>query len=400
MQNDEEFDEELFVTPGFLPRIKYGQTLAGMTGSDVLLVSGLTGDANLEKGGSKAMRIVHYLNQFFGGIGSEEQAGSPLRDVETAVGPGRLLEQTLGDGANVVKTLICGDNYAVEHQDELVAAVVEHVRGSGADLFVAGPCFDAGRYGLAAGALCTAVQTELGIPSLTAMHEENPGVDLYREGLYIIDSGRNAAKMKEVIQQMARLAKKLMAGEAIGMPQEEGYLTRGLIRDEFVDKSSAERLVDMVLAKVQEQPFDTEMPVTSFAPVAKPRGVDDLSKATVMLITDGGLVPKGNPDNIEGMAATRWGAYDISGTDDLAGEDYEISHGGYDPRFVQADPDRLVPLDALRQLEKEGAVGKIHGEFLSTSGLSNPLSNTRRLGREMAEKVKREGVDAVILTST
>ena len=371
-----------------------------MTGSDVLLVSGLTGDANLEKGGSKAMRIVHYLNQFFGGIGSEEQAGSPLRDVETAVGPGRLLEQTLGDGANVVKTLICGDNYAVEHQDELVAAVVEHVRGSGADLFVAGPCFDAGRYGLAAGALCTAVQTELGIPSLTAMHEENPGVDLYREGLYIVDSGRNAAKMKEVIQQMARLAKKLMAGEAIGMPQEEGYLTRGLIRDEFVDKSSAERLVDMVLAKVQEQPFDTEMPVTSFAPVAKPRGVDDLSKATVMLITDGGLVPKGNPDNIEGMAATRWGAYDISGTDDLVGEDYEISHGGYDPRFVQADPDRLVPLDALRQLEKEGAVGKIHGEFLSTSGLSNPLSNTRRLGREMAEKVKREGVDAVILTST
>ena len=362
-----------------------------MMGSDVLLVSGLTGDANLEKGGSKAMRIVHYLNQFFGGIGSEEQAGSPLRDVDTAVGPGRLLEQTLGDGANVVKTLICGDNYAVEHQDELVAAVVEHVRGSGADLFVAGPCFDAGRYGLAAGALCTAVQTELGIPSLTAMHEENPGVDLYREGLYIIDSGRNAAKMKEVIQQMARLAKKLMAGEAIGMPQEEGYLTRGLIRDEFVDKSSAERLVDMVLAKVQEQPFDTEMPVTSFAPVAKPRGVDDLSKATVMLITDGGLVPKGNPDNIEGMAATRWGAYDISGTDDLLGEDYEISHGGYDPRFVQADPDRLVPLDALRQLEKEGAVGKIHGEFLSTSGLSNPLSNTRRLGREMAEKVKARG---------
>ena len=155
-----------------------------------------------------------------------------------------------------------------------------------------------------------------------------------------------------------------MAGEAIGLPQEEGYLTRGLIRDEFVDKSSAERLVDMVLAKVQDQPFDTEMPVTSFAPVAKPPGLDDLSKATVMLITDGGLVPKGNPDNIEGMAATRWGAYDISGTDDLLGEDYEISHGGYDPRFVQADPDRLVPLDALRQLEKEGAVGKIHGEFL------------------------------------
>ena len=346
------------------------------------------------------MRIVHYLNQFFGGIGGEEQAGSPLQEVEGAVGPGRLLEQTFGEGAAVVKTLVCGDNHAVEHQEELTAAVLEHVRGAEADLFVAGPCFDAGRYGMAAGALCSAVQTELGIPAVTAMHEENPGVDLHREGLYIVDSGKNAARMKEVVGRMAGLARKLAAGEAVGLPEEEGYLTRGLIRDRFVGKSSAERLVDMVLAKVQEQPVDTEMPVTSFQPVAKPRGVDDISKAKVMLITDGGLVPKGNPDDIEGMAATRWGAYDISGDDDLAGEDYEISHGGYDPRFVQADPDRLVPLDALRQLEKEGAVGEIHGEFLSTSGLSNPLSNTRRLGREMAEKVKREGVDAVILTST
>ena len=346
------------------------------------------------------MRIVHYLNQFFGGIGGEEQAGSPLRVLENAVGPGRLLEQTLADGATVVKTLVCGDNHAVEHQEKLTAAVLEHVRGAQADLFVAGPCFDAGRYGMAAGALCSAVQTELGIPALTAMHEENPGVDLYRESLYIVDSGRNATHMKQVVQRMAGLARKLTAGEAIGLPAEEGYLTRGLIRDQFVDRSSAERLVDMVLAKVQDRPFDTEMPVTSFQPVDKPRGVADLSKATVMLITDGGLVPKGNPDAIEGVAATRWGAYDIAGTDDLAGEDYEISHGGYDPRFVQADPDRLVPLDALRQLEKEGTVGRIHGEFLSTSGLSNPLSNTRRLGREMAEKVKREGVDAVILTST
>ena len=346
------------------------------------------------------MRIVHYLNQFFGGIGGEEQAGSPLRAVENAVGPGLLLERTLADGATVVKTLICGDNHAVEHQEELTARVLEHVRDAGADLFVAGPCFDAGRYGMAAGALCNAVQAELGIPAVTGMHEENPGVDLYRENLYIIDSGKNAAKMKDVVERMARLARKLAAGETVGLPGEEGYLARGLIRDRFVDKTSAERLVDMVMAKVQDEPFDTEMPVTSFAPVAAPRGVDDLSKATVMLITDGGLVPKGNPDAIEGMAATRWGAYDISGDDDLSGDDYEISHGGYDPRFVQADPDRLVPLDALRELEKEGAVGRIHGEFLSTSGLSNPLSNTRRLGREMAEKVKREGVDAVILTST
>jgi len=346
------------------------------------------------------MRIVHYLNQFFGGMGGEEAAGASLAERDAAVGPGRLLEQTLGADAKVVKTLICGDNYAVEHQEEVTASVVAQVREAQADLFVAGPCFDAGRYGMAAGALCVAVQAELGIPVVTAMYEENPGADLYREALYIADSGKAASKMTDVMARMVELARKLLADEAIGAPKDEGYLPRGLIRDQFVEKSSAERLVDMVMAKVTGEAFETEMPATTFAPIAKPKGVADLSNAKVMLITDGGLVPTGNPDNIEGVAATRWGAYDITGVDDLAGEDYEVSHGGYDPRFVRDDPDRLVPLDAMRALENEGVIGKVHDEFLSTSGLSNPLSNTRRLGREMAEKVKKEGVDAVILTST
>jgi glycine reductase len=51
-------------------------------------------------------------------------------------------------------------------------------------------------------------------------------------------------------------------------------------------------------------------------------------------------------------------------------------------------------------MEKEGTIGELHNEFISTSGLANPLSNTRRMGKEMVEKVKAEGVDAVILTST
>ncbi len=346
------------------------------------------------------MRVVHYVNQFFGGMGGEEAAGSPLEERSRAVGPGLLLEQVLGDGSEVVRTLICGDNFAVERQDELIASVLEKVRAAKADLFVAGPCFEAGRYGMAAGALCAAVQSELAIPVITAMDKENPGADLYREALYIIDSGRSAAQMRDVLVKMANLAKKLANKEEVGLPAEEGYLRRGLIRDQLVGQTAAERLVDVLMAKVKGEPFESEMVATSFEPIPMPPAVTDMSKAKLMLITDGGLVPKGNPDKIEGSAATRWGAYSIEGLDDLAGKDYEISHGGYDPRFVQEDPDRLVPLDALRAMEREGVIGELHNEFLSTSGLANPLSNTRRIGKEMVEKVKREGVDAVILTST
>ena len=346
------------------------------------------------------MRVVHYLNQFFGGLGGEEQAGTALEVRDGAIGPGKLFEQLLGDDAQVVTTLICGDNHAVENLELVVADALCKIRDAQAELFVAGPCFLAGRYGMAAGALCAAVQSQLGIPVVTGMAQENPGVDLYRESLHIIDSGDNAAKMRDVLTRMAALALKLVRKETIGAPKDEGYIARGLIRDQFDSQTAGERLVDMVLAKVRGEPFESEMMPTSFAPIPMPPGVKDLRKAKLMLITDGGLVPKGNPDKIQGSAATRWGSYSIKDCTDLDGADYEISHGGYDAQFVRQDPDRLVPLDVMRELEKEGAIGELHDEFLSTSGLANPLSNTRRMGREMAEKAKRLGIDAIILTST
>jgi betaine reductase len=346
------------------------------------------------------MRVVHYLNQFFGGIGAEEHAGTPLQARDGAVGPGRLLEPLLGHETRIVMTLICGDNYAVENQQAVTAAAIERIGALKVDLLVAGPCFDAGRYGMAAGALCAAVQAELKIPAITGMNEENPGADLYREALYIIDSGGNPANMREVLGRMASLGKKLVQKRAIGLPADEGYLGRGLLRDQVVEYTAARRLVDMLVAKLNGTPFESEMLPVAFEPTPMPAAIKDLSRACVMLITDGGLVPKGNPDKIQGTAATRWGSYSIEGRDDLRGEEYEISHGGYDARFVQEDPDRLVPLDAMREMEKRGVIGKLHDEFISTSGRVNPLSNTRRLGREMAQKAKRDGVDAVILTST
>ena len=346
------------------------------------------------------MRVVHYLNQFFGGLGGEEQAGAPLESRDIAVGPGKLFEQLLGGNSRVVSTLICGDNYAVENQERFIGTALEKIRQAKADLLVAGPCFLAGRYGMAAGALCTQVEAKLGMPVITGMARENPGADLYREALYIVDSGDNAAKMRDVLEKMSRLSGKLLGHESIGLPDDEGYIPRGLIRDQFVERNAGERLVDMAMAKVKGLPFQSEMPSTTFTAVPMPRAVKNLKFAKLLLITDGGLVPKGNPDKIQGSAATRWGSYDIKYCDDLKGEDYEISHGGYDPQFVRQDPDRLVPLDVMRELQSEGVVGELCDEFISTSGLANPLSNTRRMGREMAEKAKQLGVDAIILTST
>ena len=96
------------------------------------------------------MRVVHYLNQFFAGLGGEDKAGAPLEVREGAVGPGLLLEQLLGHDAKVVMTLVCGDNYAVENQEAMIGSGLEKICEAKPDLFVAGPCFQAGRYGMAA----------------------------------------------------------------------------------------------------------------------------------------------------------------------------------------------------------------------------------------------------------
>ncbi len=346
------------------------------------------------------MRVVHYLNQFFGGVGGEEQAGLPPEIRPGAVGPGRLLEQVLGDGTQVVTTIICGDNYAAENVQEVTAMVTQQVKEAQAELLVAGPCFQAGRYGTAAGAVCAAVQEDLGIPAVTAMAGENPGVDLYRESIYIVDSGDDVSRMRDVLADMARLANKLAGQEVIGRPADESYFSQGKLRSEFVENTAARRLTGMLLSKMRGEAFEAEVPIKSIEPGPAPPPVPDMSRATVAIVTDGGLVPKGNPDQIPRAFAQVWGAYSIEGMDSLQAGEYEVAHGGYDNRPVEQDPHRLVPVDVLRQMERDGLVGKLHPEFLSTTGNSNPLENSRRMGREMAARLIEAGVDSVILTST
>ena len=58
-----------------------------------------------------ALEVVHYLNQFFGGVG--------------------------------------GDNYVVEETERASASIREALATLKPDVVIAGPAFDSGRYGLA-----------------------------------------------------------------------------------------------------------------------------------------------------------------------------------------------------------------------------------------------------------
>ena len=241
---------------------------------------------------------------------------------------------------------------------------------------------------------------ELGVPAVTGMFEENPGVELYHRDVYVVRTGDTALNMAGDLARMLALGRKLVDGAPLGPPAEEGYFPRGRVQPALADRPAAVRAVDMLLAKLAGRPFETEVVLPRFQPVPAPPPVPDLRHARVALVTDGGLVPRGNPDGIEMRSATKFGVYPIADRTDLQSEDYEVVHGGYDTGSVKADPDRLVPVDAARELEAAGAIGELYDHFLSTTGLSNPLENSRRLGREMAEHLRAADVDAVILTST
>jgi len=346
------------------------------------------------------LRIVHYLNQFFGGIGGEEKASGGPRVKDGAVGPGRAIQDALKGRGEVVATVICGDNYFAERMQEATQEIVELLTPYRPEVLIAGPAFNAGRYGVACGALCKAVQEKLGIPVITGMYEENPGVGLYKKDLYIIKTTDSARGMAEAVAKMVNLALKLATKQEIGKPSEEGYIPRGILKWEVSERTAAQRSIDMLLAKMQGKPFETDLHLPEFERIKPAEPVKKLSSAKIALVTDGGLVPKGNPDKIESAGATKFGKYSIKGIDRLNPEDYEVVHVGYDPTAVRRDPHRLVPLDVMRDLEKEGAFKELNDDFYATTGVATPLENSRRIGQEIAKKLKAEGVDGVILTST
>src|SRR5438093_6573619 len=112
-----------------------------------------------------ALRVVHYLNQFFAGIGAEDKAETPPGQREGAVGPGRVLAEALGDRAQVVATVYCGDNHVAE-KPGAVEAVVDLIAQHRPEVVVTGPAFSAGRYGWACGEIAVAARDRLGVTAV------------------------------------------------------------------------------------------------------------------------------------------------------------------------------------------------------------------------------------------
>ena len=348
----------------------------------------------------RTLRVVHYINAFYGGLGGEAAAETPIRMQAGAIGPGRLLAQQLAGHGEVVATLMCGDGYFSAYEDKVVAWASQRLRELKPDVLVAGPAFRSGRYGLACGCLCLVAERQ-GIPSVTGMHIENPGSDLFRgEHLYIIATAASAVGMPQAISRMAALALKRGRGEPIASALEEGFLPRAVRRTVPTGRSAAERAVDMVLRKARNEPFVSELTFETFEVIPAPSPLHELTTTRCAIVTEAGLVPKGNPDRLPAAGATHWASYSIAGMDRLVPGAWDAVHGGYDNTAALQDPNRVVPLDALRQMEREGKIGELFSTLYVTVGNMGSLNAMRRIGAEIADDLQRRGIGAVIVPAT
>ena len=73
----------------------------------------------------------------------------------------------------------------------------------------------------------------------------------------------------------------------------------------------------------------------------------------------------------------------MTGVNDLTAETYETAHGGYDPTYANIDADRVLPVDVMRDLEKEGVIGELHRYYYSTVGMEHQLPMQRNLQKHL-----------------
>lgn len=348
---------------------------------------------------SGPLRVVHYVNQFFGGIGGEDQAHVGVSVKAGVVGPGRALQAALGEGAHVEATLIGGDNYVSEHAEDAARAIAAELARLEPDVLVAGPAFGSGRYGLACALACK-VARDRGIAAVTAMHPENPGASSARQGLYVLPTGSSTTSMQAALDALAPLACRLGRGEALGPAEVEGYLPRGARRVHDRGRPGYQRALAMLLDKLHGRPYRSEVPYAAPERVPPAPPITDLSRARIAMVTTGGLVRKGNPDRQVSANAVRYHRHTVAELESLSPADWEAYHAGYFNHIVNSNPNYILPLSFLRDLERQGTIGRVHEHIYALPGVSTPVAVSVGHGRSIAADLEAGGVDGALLVAT
>jgi betaine reductase len=197
------------------------------------------------------------------------------------------LAAALGDEAEIVGTVICGDTYFGENMEKATEEVLALIEKYKPDLSWLGrPSMRDDTEPPAA--LCARRwQRSFGIPVVTGMYPENPGVDMFRK--QCLHQSRPATAPLACARLCPRwqsLHSNSQKGEPTD-PATDGYLPAGSGRTTSPRSAALQRAVEMLVKKLSDKDFVTEYPMPEFDRVEPNPPIADISKATIALVTSG-----------------------------------------------------------------------------------------------------------------
>ena len=321
------------------------------------------------------MTVVHYLNQFFAGLGGEEAAGHEPVRMDGPQGPGRALSAA---GLPVDVTIVCGDDRFGADEAGSLARLLAWIDEAEPDVVVCGPSFGSGRYGYACGVLAREVGRR-GIPVVAAMTPDSPGVLASEGAAYIVPTGSTVAGMRDAAPAVAALAARLAAGET-SADRRGGIPPAGSPHEHprRCDGRRARR--HLVLAKLAGD-VRTEVDPSGDR-VGRPPPIADAAAACIALVTEAGCVPQGNPDRLPTRHASVWLRYPLDGVASMdAGATSRCTRGSTRPGRTSTPTDSC-PLDAARALVEQGRSG-------GSTRSSSPRAVSTRRSRSRRGSVRR-----------
>lgn len=151
-------------------------------------------------------KIILVLNHVQAGMGSDEHANLEPGGKKTALGPGEILNQYFEEqGAQIVATLFCGDEYYLEHEDEVTKKFIGFAKEFKADAILCGPAMHYPKFGEMAGSL-TEKYNMYKIPAVAAMSEENPATNKYKNRIPIVKMPKKGGVgLNESFKNMAKI---------------------------------------------------------------------------------------------------------------------------------------------------------------------------------------------------